>query len=159
MNSKEYKNIFNTVARKNGFEKAFGGWFKESQECLLVLDLQKSNFGDYYEMNVKIFVQGVFGSHYVKSKNLVKKDIGDIFTRQPNEMKNVLIFDDVQMTDVERIVNTEKLFDEFIVPFAQKAMSITGIKELAAQGIITILPAVEQEIQRLSGAVYYMADF
>ena len=149
MNSKEYKNAFNAVARQNGFEKVFGGWFKESEECILVLDLQKSNFGDYYEMNVKIFIQGAFGNYYVKSKDLVKKDIGSIFTRQPNEMRNVLIFDDVQMTDAERIANTEKLFDEFIVPFAQKAMSVSGIKELEAQGKITILPAVEQEIQRL----------
>ena len=52
MNSKEYKNIFNKIARENGFVKAFGGWFQESRECILVLDLQKSNFGDYYEMNI-----------------------------------------------------------------------------------------------------------
>ena len=96
MNSKEYRKVFNTIAQENGFEKAFGGWFKESQECILVLDLQKSNFGDYYEMNIKVFVQGAFGNSYVKNKNLVKKDIGDIFTRQPAALRDVLIFDDVQ---------------------------------------------------------------
>ena len=150
MNSKEFKNTFNDVARENGFEKAFGGWFKESQECMLVLDLQKSNFGDYYEMNVKIFVQGAFGNHYAKCKDLVKRDIGNIFTRQPKELRDVLIFDDVQMTDEGRISNTNKLFDEFIVPFAQKAMSISGIYELDKQGKISLLPAVKEELDKLT---------
>jgi len=149
MNSKEYKNTFNEIARKNGFEKAFGGWFKESTECTLVLELQKSNYGDYYEMNVKIFVQGVFGNRYVKNKDLAKKYMGDIFTRQPKELQDVLIFDEIQMKDAERISGTEKLFNEFILPFAQKAMTISGIKELESQGRIFILPAVEQELQKL----------
>lgn len=127
MNSKEYKKTFNTIAQENGFEKAFEGWFMESRECILVLDLQKSNFGDYYEMNVKIFIQGAFGCKYVISKDLVKKDIGDIFTRQPPTLRNVLVFDDIQMTDEERIWNTQKLFREFVMPFAQKALSLRGI--------------------------------
>lgn len=75
MNSKKYKKVFNTVAQENGFEKSFGGWFKESQECILVLDLQKSNFGDYYEMNAKVFIQRVFGNLYVRNKDLVKKTL------------------------------------------------------------------------------------
>ena len=51
MESKEFKKVFEKVAKANNFEKAFGGWFKESTECIVVLCLQKSNFGDYYELN------------------------------------------------------------------------------------------------------------
>ena len=80
MDSKEFKNLFDTVAKANDFERAFGGWFKESSESIIVLDLQKSNFGDYYELNIKIFVQGIFGNKYTKSRDLVRKHTGDIFT-------------------------------------------------------------------------------
>lgn len=73
MDSKDFKGAFNEIARKSGFEKACGGWFKESDECIAVLDLQKSNYGDYYELNIKLFVQGMFGNHYVKGKDLVKR--------------------------------------------------------------------------------------
>jgi len=147
MNSKEYKNTFHEIAKENGFEKAFGSWFKESKECILVLELQKSNFGDYYEMNVKVFIQGAFGNKYFKNKDLAKKDMGDVFTRQPKEMRNVFIFDDVQMTDEERISNTKKLFNEFIVPFTNKALLRSGIKELAEEGKIILLPAVKKELE------------
>lgn len=81
MDSKEFKKLFGEVAKSNGFERAFGGWFKDSVESIVVLDLQKSNFGDYYEMNIKIYVQGIFGNSYSKNKDLVKKDTGDIFIR------------------------------------------------------------------------------
>ena len=93
MESKEFKNVFEKVAKANNFEKAFGGWFKESTECIVVLCLQKSNFGDYYELNIKIFIQGMFGNKYTRSKDLVKKNVGDVFTRQPSDYSNVLDFD------------------------------------------------------------------
>jgi len=48
MENKEFKKLFDIIARNHGFESAFGGWFKESNECIVVLDLQKSNFGNYY---------------------------------------------------------------------------------------------------------------
>lgn len=145
MDSKEFKNIFDDAAKRNGFEKAFGGWFKESTECIVVLDLQKSNFGDYYELNIKIFVQGMFGNRYSKSKDLVKKHTGDIFTRQPNEYKDVLDFD-ISMNFDSRKNKLEVLFSEFIVPFTDKSLSRLGLKELAEQKKIFLLPAVKKEL-------------
>ena len=61
-----------------------------------------------------------------------------------------MIFDDVQMTDEERIKNTQKLFNEFVIPFVQKALFIRGIKELEQEKKIFILPAVKQELEKLS---------
>jgi Domain of unknown function (DUF4304) len=145
MDSKAFKNIFDDIAKRNGFEKAFGGWFKESTECIAVLDLQKSNFGDYYELNIKIFVQCMFGNRYTKSKDLVKRHTGDIFTRQPNEYKDVLDFD-TSMNFDRRKDKLEVLFSEFIVPFTDKSLSRLGLKELAEQEKIFLLPAVKKEL-------------
>src|SRR6478609_8671615 len=131
MDSKEFKNVFNNVAKKYKFEKAFGGWFIESLECIIVLDLQKSNFGDYYEMNIKIFVQGMFGQSYRKAKDLVKKDIGNIFLRQPNTYNDVFDFDTL-MDEGKRISKLEELFNEFIKPLTDKALSRQVLKELEA---------------------------
>ncbi len=145
MDSKEFKKKFDNMAIVNGFEKAFGGWFKESSECITVLDLQKSNFGVYYELNIKIFIQDLFSKKYIKSKELVKKDPGHIFTRQPNNYKDLLDFD-ISMSDMQREDKLKCLFGEFIVPFTNKALTRTGIKELAQLGEITLLPAVKEEL-------------
>jgi hypothetical protein len=145
LDSKEFKNLFDETAKKNGFEKAFGGWFKESSECITLLDLQKSNFGNYYELNIKTFVQGMFGNSYTKNKNLIKKQIGDIFTRQPNEYSDVLDFETLMNLDIRKN-KLKVLFNEFIVPFTDKSLTRFGLKELAKQEIIFIPPAVKEEL-------------
>jgi hypothetical protein len=48
METIEFKKMLDAVAKESGFERAYEGWFKESPEVILVLDLQKSNFGNNY---------------------------------------------------------------------------------------------------------------
>lgn len=145
MDSKEFKKLFSSIAKINGFKSAYSCWFKESAESVVVLDLQKSNFGDYYEMNIKIFIQGMFGNNYIISKKLVKGDVGNIFRRQPKEYKTLFDFD-YPMGEDERKVSLAKLFSDFIIPFTNNALSKSGIKKLADKGEITILPAVKVEL-------------
>ncbi|MDI9359021.1 MAG: DUF4304 domain-containing protein [Phycisphaerales bacterium] len=145
MNSKEFKNIFNDFTTRNGFESAFGGWLKESAECIVVLDLQKSNFGDYYELNIKIFIQGMFGNCYTKNKNLVKKSVGDIFTRQPNYYNDIFDFD-ISISDDSRIDKLELFFSDFIIPFTDKSLSLSGLKVLAEQEKILVFDAIKKEL-------------
>lgn len=76
---------------------------------------------------------------------MVKKLPGDIFTRQPDNYKDVLDFDTV-MDDAKRKERLENLFNEFIVPFTAKALTRLGIKELAEQDKIFLLPAVKEEL-------------
>ncbi len=145
MDNKEFKIVFGDIAKLNGFEQAFGGWFKDSNECIIVLDLQKSYYSNLYYLNVKIFIQGMFGNTYRRSKDMVKKDLGDIFTRSPQRLNDPLDIEN-PMSDEERKTKLKTLFNEFIIPFTQKAMSVSGINELEAQGIISILPAVKERL-------------
>ncbi len=145
MDSKEFKKVFGEVTKSHGFESAFGGWFKEREECIAVLDLQKSNFGDYYQLMIKIYVQGIFGNKYSKSKDLVKKEVGDVFRGGPPSYKDVFNFDE-PMDNEKRKERLAKLFSEFIVPFIDKALSRQGLKELAAKEEVFLLPAVKQQL-------------
>jgi hypothetical protein len=143
MNSKEFKNIFDEVAKTNGFSKAFGGWFKESTECIIILELQKSSFGDNFYLNVKIFIQGAFKRTYIPSKDLVKSSVGHI----TNQVRDKDVFDfDTSMDDDKRKRKLEDLFSEFIKPFTDKALSRQGLKELEVQEKIFLLPAVKEEL-------------
>lgn len=145
MDSKEFKKIFDELAKANGFSKSFGAWFRESQETIVVLELQKSNFGDYYDLNIKIFVQGMFGNTHFMNKNLAKKEMGDIFTRQPNEFSEVLNFDK-PMTDEKRKEELERLFLNYVNDFTNRGLSKIGIKDLAEHGLVFLLPAVKEQL-------------
>ncbi|HWZ03837.1 MAG TPA: DUF4304 domain-containing protein [Mucilaginibacter sp.] len=149
MKSNEFKKLFGEIVKANGFERAFGGWFKESEECIIVLDLQKSNYGDYYQLMTKIYVQGVFGNKYSRSKELVKRNGGNIFRGEPPQYKDVFDFDTL-IDDDRRKQRLEELFSEFMNPFIDKALSKSGIKELADKDQIFLLPAVKEELKFLS---------
>jgi hypothetical protein len=143
MDSKEFKKLFGEVAKANGFESAFGGWFKDSAESIVVLELQRSSFANSNYLNVKVFIQGAFDRTYTPNKDLIKSSMGHI-TNQIRD-KEILDFDE-PMDDEKRKEKLEQLFSEFIVPFADKALSKSGIRELAKKGEITLLPAVKEEL-------------
>ena len=56
MESNDFKKIFGEVAKGNGFERAHEGWFKEFSDIIQVLDLQRSNYGPYFYLNIKVFI-------------------------------------------------------------------------------------------------------
>lgn len=147
MSNSEFKKIFSTVAESSGFSANFKGWFMESPETILVLDLQKSNFSNLYYLNIKIFIQGIFGKSYIKSTDLAKKDIGDIFTRPPKEYSEIF---DLSKQDSLLKEKIENLFTLFINPFSRKALTKLGIQELEVSGVITILPAVKEQLNLLN---------
>ncbi|UKB82569.1 hypothetical protein LF887_16315 [Chryseobacterium sp. MEBOG06] len=148
MNSKEFKEIFGEIAKNNAFESAFGGWFNDGVDSIVVLDLQKSNYGEYFELNIKIYVQGMFGNNYFRNKDLVKKEIGNVSRRQPSEYRSLFNFDE-PMNDQVRKNRLEQFFTEFITPFTERALSISGLLELEKRKEIHITPAVNEELNRL----------
>lgn len=143
MDSKEFKKIFGGVAKSNGFESAFGGWFKASAESIVVLELQKSSFANSNYLNVKVFIQGAFDRTYTPNKDLIKSSMGHITNQIRDE--EILRFD-ASMDQEKRKEKLEQLFDEFILPFSDKVLSKSGIKELSDKGEITLLPAVKEEL-------------
>ena len=151
MENKIFKKKFSNTAKIHGFESLFGGWFKESPECVFVIDLMKYNFGNYYKLNIKTFINGVFDKYYKKNKDLVKKEIGNIFRCEPKEFKEALDLE-ILMDIKEREKKLHSLFKDFLVPFSEKALTKQGIYELAEKGEIHLLPAVKEEIERLESS-------
>ena len=146
MDNKKFKQLFNDVARLYDFEQAYGAWFLES---IVVLELQKSYFGNYYELNIKSFVQGAFGNHYVKSKDLAKKYMGNCFGRQPSEYNDIFDLEE-DMEDEYRKERLEYFFKNFLAPLLPKLLSLSDLSKLPEYGDIFIPSAVKNEILRLS---------
>lgn len=142
MNTKEFKSVFDEVAKLNNFSKAFGGWYKESPECTATLELQKSNFGDYYMLNIKIFIQGLFDRNYSIDKELIKCSLGHIDSAEPLDYKEVFNFDKT-MDDQIRKEKLEELFSNHIVPFTNKALSKAGIMKMHVEEGLFLLPNVK----------------
>lgn len=143
MDSKDFKKLFGEAARLNGYKSAFGGWFKDSIESIVVLELQKSSFSNSNYLNIKVFIQGAFKKVYTPNKDLIKSSTGHIINQIRD--KEFLNLNNI-MDDEKRKADLDKFFGDFIVPFTNKTLTKAGIKELAEQRKIFLLPAVKEEL-------------
>ena len=138
MDNKELKKVFCAIAKQYGFRTAFGCCYKESSECLLVLELQKSNYSNLFYLNLKTYIQGVFG----------KKYMGNVFNRPPSEYSSIFDLEN-NMSDEKRLRMLHAFFNEFIVPYSEKNLSVAGIRELANTEEILLISTIEEELNRL----------
>lgn len=148
MDNKEFKKTFCTIAKQYGFKTAFGCCYKESSECLFVMELQKSNYSNLYYLNLKTYIQGTFGQKYIVHKDYLKKDMGNVFNRQPSQYSS--IFDlETEMSDEDRFENLNVCFNDFIIPYSEKNLSVSGVRELAKSNELKLISTVKDELDRL----------
>ncbi len=145
MECNDFKKMFGETAKDNGFEKEFEGWFKEADEVIHVLDLQKSNFGKLYYLNIKLYIHGIFEKKYIRSKKLVKVDVGTILIRQPDNYSYLLNLEKV-LPDMDRKKGLQDMFVNYIVPFCEKTSTKRGIIELNKKGELFLMPGVKEPL-------------
>jgi len=145
MKENDLKNLISEVGQTHRFEKVKGGWIIARKECFIFLDLQKSKFGNYCDLNIKAFLQGVFRS-YSREDWELRKNPGEVFIRPSEEYRD--LFDlDSPLEEAERRSMMKSIFNEIILPFAEKVCSKDGLKELEKEGRIYLLPAVKKRLQ------------
>ena len=139
MDNKELKKIFCEIGKRYGFNTAYGGCYKSSSECLTVLELQKSNYGNYYYLNSRTYIQGMLGQEYILNKEVIKSSIADVMYL----IKDDYIFDlDIQMEDNDRIERMRNLFENSIIPFTNSCLSKKDIINLYSKKKGIVIPLV-----------------
>ena len=149
MNLKVLKRTFAEITKSIELETKFGGFVKETEEVIIVLLFQKSNYSSQVYLNIKLYIQGVFGKNYQLSREMVVNDVGDVFRRAPKDYDQ--IFDlGSDLPDNERIEYLKKFIDEFLSGFIQQASTVKGIMSLAEKGELFLFPAVKSELEKIS---------
>jgi hypothetical protein len=59
MEHKEFKAIIDNILISNRFYKKSNNWYKYTDECIALLNLQHSNFGSYYYINLAVFIKNI----------------------------------------------------------------------------------------------------
>lgn len=139
----QFKKIFSQVAAEHGFQSAFSGWFLPTPRGLVVLCLQKSNYGNYFDLLVKVYLNGLFADHYRPEKKLVTKEVGDIFLTAPRNFASSLSLE-VERDEPQIRSELEKLFVEFAGPMALGLSTLAGIQALSSENRVHLLPVVRE---------------
>lgn len=149
---KDLKYFFTEATKSVGFESKFGCLVKTTNEVIIVLSFQKSYYSSQVYLNIKLFIQGVFGKNYQLSRKMVVNDVGDVFRRAPKDYDQ--IFDlGSDLPDSERNEYLKKFIDEFLSGFIQQTSTVKGIMSLAEKGELFLLPAVKNALSLKNGEI------
>lgn len=154
MESKELKSEFGKLAKGNGFSTAFGGWYRESDECFAVLELVKSKYSNRFMLLIKVMIKGAFNVvRYLPTKELMKSSLGDVTFSESEEFVPALDLESPLAPD-ERKAMLERLFQERIVPLVEESSTKHGIIRMGTERRADLLPAVKKELERLTGLTF-----
>lgn len=152
MEIKDFKKKFANEVKQYGFQKVPGGWYKASPECMIGLYLQRSNFGAYYQLFMKIFIQGLFGKVYLPTKYWIGCSVGDIMFCMPDKGKYQALFSfDNEIDDINRMILLKEFMEEYMSWFSRDTLSLQGIKQLMEDGRLYVHPNVKTALEKMDG--------
>ena len=146
---KDLKYFFTEATKSVGFESKFGCLVKTTNEVIIVLSFQKSYYSSQVYLNIKLFIQGIFGKNYQLSREMVSNDVGDIFRRAPKDYDEIFNLSS-DLPDNARIELLKTFVNDFLSRFVQQASTVKGIALLAEQGEVFLFPAVKSELEKIS---------
>lgn len=146
MELKDLKRSFAEVTQSIGFELKFDCLVKATNEIIIVLSFQKSKHSPQVYLNIKLFIQGIFGKNYQLSREMVSNDVGDIFRRSPKDYDQIFYLS-TDLPDSVRVERLKAFVDDFLSGFVQQASTVKGVKLLVEQGELVLLPAVKMALE------------
>lgn len=133
---KKLDDLFYTKLALLGFSRSKGNFLFFGGKLALVLNLQKSNYGDDYFINIGVWLEDVGGKN-----DLPKETLCHIRFRADSFL--VRRYPDVDFSKVLRVnkfnieeksSNISSMVDDYIVPFIDEVKTIDSIKRMYRSG-------------------------
>lgn len=146
MDEKLFKKTFDKVSTDNDFLKFNKYWYQQTSETIVALTLQKSKFGNYLDLNIKTFIQGLFNKNH-ELTNALFRDTGDVFRRQPIEYNYIFNLDESWEVDILE-GKLQDFFKKFINSYSENMSSKNAIIQFHEKfpDQVFLLPAVKKEL-------------
>src|SRR4051794_24856767 len=107
---------FDRVGRVAGWEKKSGAWYRHRDEVVAVVDLQKSQYGPQYYVNVGFWLRELGDERYPKTwKSHVQVRLGSLLSGELCERAERLLDLDQDIPNDQRADDIAALLTESIV--------------------------------------------
>jgi hypothetical protein len=137
MTKEELKNVANSALCKFNMARKGWTWYSDDGENIVAVDLQKSDYGLNYYVNLCCSPEGITveGSPTPKEHKFPIRIRGEnAFPDQADKIKKMFNLDESFISDSER---SEFIFDFLFTkagPFLQEIKSVSGLKRAIAEG-------------------------
>ena len=130
MDSAQFKKIVDNELKSQGFIKKGNSWYSSTNECIVLLNLQHSNFSSFYYVNLGSFLRKRnYDEKYPKETEC------HIRTRVPygvndDESYHEILDLTTDISDEKRELLLIDMIHKYCLPTLLKLSSIEGIKKL-----------------------------
>ncbi|MBA3734959.1 MAG: DUF4304 domain-containing protein [Actinobacteria bacterium] len=122
--------------RQAGLEKKSGAWYRGGDEVIAVVDLQKSQYGPQYYLNLGFWLRELEGERYPKGSEchiLLRLE-----TLVPQERHRIVHLLDMEedVPDEQRIEELVALLTDRVLPVIERAGTVAGLRALVDDGTL-----------------------
>lgn len=138
------------LARANGFEKKAGSWYLRRDETILVLNLQKSNYGGRYYLNVAVWLRELGDETAPKEQNChIRTRLGRLVV-DPDVIDRLL---DNEWAEIHPATDSEfvSVMSAALGPVIEGSASVEALREGAGRRLVE-KSLVTGPAQRLVGS-------
>lgn len=128
---------FDDFARAAGFTKRSGIWCRRQRETIAVLELQKSQYGPQYFVNVALWLLALGNAECPREHAChLRSRLTRLLPEDEDRLKVVLNLDDSTLTEDHRRATLLEILDERLLPLLDSCATLDGIRSLEATGLL-----------------------
>ncbi len=125
-------NVFEQNLRQAGFIKKGDSWYFSGAETILVANLQKSNYGNQYYVNLAVYVKQFGEERFPKEhKCHIRMRLDAVVTDGTERTFNA---EDLSVSEEERQNAVAQVMQSKAIPFLQRLATLEGIRRMVQQG-------------------------
>ena len=134
------------------FQKKGDSWYLNNGEIISIVNLQKSNYGNQFYVNLAFWINEIEESEYPKPYNShIVIRLTSLFQERKEYFEEVFDLENPDYSDLERSVEIENIVTSQLIPLLNKAHTIAELKQLLKKGYFKngmIMAIVEELIAR-----------
>jgi hypothetical protein len=128
------KNSIALPLKKAGFVKKGLSWWIDSKDIIVVVNLQKCDWGDYYFINIGFWLKALEKGLFPKEHEChLSYRAESLF---PEQRELILVSCHLEMSDPELLADLSTFIESPLIPFLIECTQESKLKELLAQGVL-----------------------
>lgn len=128
---------FDEFAKEAGFTKRSGAWCRHQHESVAVIELQKSQYGPQYFVNVALWLLELGDVQCPKEHAChLRTRLTRLLPERKDELNALLDLDDASMTESHRRESLEQLLRDRLLPLLDTCSTLDGIRSLKSTGVL-----------------------
>jgi hypothetical protein len=128
------KTAINAELKAQGFLRKGSNWYLSSEEVVVVVNLQKSNYSALYFLNLGFWLQQVEQAQYPRCEQCHVHNRASSLCPEGNpRIADLLDIDEFSYDEEQRIIKIQQFISEILIPLLLKGSTISGLQKLISK--------------------------